>query len=188
MDATPGAESAAQQPQESGSAPRRGGSSTSRRSRGTTRSVGEKSFPTDEERYEWEIEQRFKAMDSRDRWVAADGVYTIGPPIPPSATVFHGESPTPTFKLATDEGYIAVRPACEILGISRRGMRSLIDKLMVLDVAYVVYPGVKKNSRYHCRMIHRKSVNVLKRDVRKWMKEANRNGKKTKAANIRRSG
>ena len=178
MDATPGAESAAQQPQESGSAPRRGGSSTSRRSRGTTRSVGEKSFPTDEERYEWEIEQRFKAMDSRDRWIAADGVYTISAEL----------RPTPTFKLATDEGYIAVRPACEILGISRRGMRSLIDKLMVLDVAYVVYPGVKKNSRYHCRMIHRKSVNVLKRDVRKWMKEANRNGKKTKAANIRRSG
>tara|TARA_R110002020_G_scaffold249718_1_gene463722 strand:- start:469 stop:1035 length:567 start_codon:yes stop_codon:yes gene_type:complete len=188
MDATLGVKNAAPSRQGSGKEPQKAGSSTPKRSRGTTRDGGKKSFPNDDERYEWELIQRFEHMDNRDRWVAADGVYSIGPPIPPGAKVFYGEKSIPTFEEATSEGYVAIRPACEILGISRRGMRSLVDKLPVLDVAYVVYPGVKKNSRYHCRMIHRKSVNVLKRDVRKWMKEANQNGKKTKAANIRRGG
>ena len=152
----------------------------------TTRRSEERDFPSDAERYEWEVDQRFNHMDKMDRWLAADGVRTIGPPLPPGATVFFGVDPTETFSEATKAGYIACRPAAEVLGISRVSVRGMIDRLPELDVAYVVYMGKKRNSRYHCRMIRRKSVSILKRDVRKWMKEANRNGKKTKPKNIRR--
>lgn len=144
-------------------------------------------FGTDEERYEWEVTQRFSNMDNMDRWLASDNIYVIGPPLPPGCKVYTHEKPTEAFKLATAEGYIAVRPACEILGLGRLPVRRMIDKLPILDIAYVVYDGKKARSRYHCRMIHNKSVRLIGRDKTKWLKESRRGGKKTTAENIRRS-
>lgn len=144
-------------------------------------------FQDDSERYEWEVERRFSRMDTLDRWVAADGIHTIGPPLPPGAIVFTGKDPTKIFKKATEGGYIACRPAASELGVSRKTVRKLIDRLPEVSVAYVVYPGKKRNSRYHCRMIHKASVRLMQRDVRLWMRKASEGGKKTTAKNIRRS-
>jgi GNAT superfamily N-acetyltransferase len=186
MAETLGASLVVQKPLSRGREPQKVRSNMQKRSGATTRRGAEKDFPNDEERYAWEVNQRFFHMDRMDRWLAADGVHTIGPPLPPGATVFFGVDPTKTFEEATKAGYIAVRPAAEKLGVSRRTVRGMIDRLPELDVAYVVYMGKKRNSRYHCRMIQKRSVRVVKRDVRKWMKEANKNGKKTKPKNIRR--
>ena len=166
--------------------------STLKRSRGTTRESGRgpsrpvPDFSSEEERYDWEVEQRFSSMDTLDRWFASDGIYTIGPPIPPHATVFSDEKATEAFKKATKAGYYACRPAGEQLGVSRKGVRRLIDRLSELSVAYVVYPGKMSGTRYHCRVIHRNSIRKIKRNVRTWMKKASKGGKKTTAENIRR--
>ncbi len=186
MGRTLGASHAVQRHRLLGSEPQEVGLSMQKPLGATTRRDAGKDFPSEDERYAWEVDQRFFHMDTMDRWMAADGVHTIGPPLPPGATVFFGVDPTETFAKATVAGYIACRPAAERLGISRKSVRGMIDRLPELDVAYVVYMGKKRNSRYHCRMIRTKSVSIIKRDVRKWMKEANRNGKKTKPKNIRR--
>jgi hypothetical protein len=143
-------------------------------------------FQDDSDRYEWEIAQRYGTMDTLDRWVAADGVYTIGPPLPPGAVVFTKKKATPAFKMATESGYIACRPAASELGISRKTVRKIIDRALEIRVAYVVYPGKKKNSRYHCRMIHKSSVRVIARDVPGWLRRVSDGGKKTTAENVRR--
>jgi len=143
-------------------------------------------FSSEEERYEWEIQQRYSTMDTLDRWLASDGVYTIGPPIPPGFGVFWDEKATPAFEKATAAGFFACRPAAEKLGISRKDVRLLVDRLTELQVAYVVYPGKKRNSRYHCRVIHKGSLSVIKRRLPYWMKKAKAGGKKTTAENLRR--
>lgn len=144
-------------------------------------------FDSDEDRYEWEVQQRYRAMDNLDRWFASDGVYTIGPPLPPGATVFSDEKATPAFEKATKEGFIACRPAAEVLGVSRAVVRLLIDRLPEIRVAYVVYPGKKMNSRYHCRAIHKSSVSIVKKNLSTWMQKVWAGGKKTTGKNIRRS-
>tara|TARA_R100000655_G_scaffold81316_1_gene120812 strand:+ start:926 stop:1381 length:456 start_codon:yes stop_codon:yes gene_type:complete len=145
-------------------------------------------FEDDAARYAWEVGQRYERMDSMDRWLSSDDVYTIGPPIPPGAKVFTHEKATEAFKLATGSGYIAVRPVCEELGIGRIAVRRIFDRLSGLDVAYVVYPGKKAQSRYHCRVMHRRSVKLIKKDVPRWVMESKRGGKETTAKNIRGSG
>jgi|TARA_R100001594_G_scaffold127564_2_gene165308 hypothetical protein len=146
-----------------------------------------RSFPSDEDRYEWELIQRFEKMDNMDRWLSADDIYVIGPPLPPGCRTFTHEVPTEAFKIATESGYIAVRPVCEQLGMGRKSVRRMIDRLPILDVAYVVYDGKKARSRYHCRMLHKKSVSLLKRNKKQWIQESKRGGKETTAENIRRS-
>ena len=169
------------------------GRSTLSQSSATTRSVVVGAPPTlaqfesDEERYEWEVERRYDSMDTLDRWNASDGVYTIGPPIPPGATVFFDEKATPAFKKATLAGYLACRPAAVELCVSRKTIRLLVDRIQELKVAYVVYPGKVRNSRYHCRVIHKNSLRLIKKNVRLWTKKATKGGKKTNAKNIRRS-
>ena len=163
-----------------------------RQSRGTTKRkdgrgfLQVREFPSDSERYEWEVSQRFTAMDNLDRWVAADGIHTIGPPIPPGSRVFWHKEPTPAFKLATASGYVACRPAAEVLGLCRKSVRLLIDRPIGLDVAYVVYTGKIRNSRYHCRVIHRRSLRIVKKNTKQWLAKARKSGKKTTAANVRR--
>ena len=144
------------------------------------------SFESDADRYEWEIEQRFYSMDTLDRWLASDGIYTIGPPIPPDAIVFTDEKATPAFKKATAAGYLACRPAGEALGIGRKSVRLLVDRLTELQTAYVVYPGKVKGTRYHCRVLHKKSIRIVDRNLKYWMKKARSGGKKTTAENLRR--
>jgi len=146
-----------------------------------------RSFQSEEERYEWEVVQRFDNMDNMDRWVSAEDIYTIGPPLPPGCKVFTHVVPTEAFKIATASGYIAVRPVCEKLGMGRKAVRRMIDRLPILDVAYVVYDGKKAKSRYHCRVVHKRSVAAIKRNKSKWIEESKRGGKETTAENIRRS-
>lgn len=143
-------------------------------------------FPSDVDRYEWEIQQRYSTMDTLDRWVASDGIHTIGPPIPPGFPVFWDEKATPAFEKATAAGFVACRPAAVELGISRKSVRLLVDRLTDLQVAYVVYPGKKRNSRYHCRVIHRSSLRVVRKSLHIWMEKARKGGKKTTAENLRR--
>ena len=185
---TRGVGSAVQRLLASGRRQKRAGVSTLKQSRGTTNASdwGVPAFETDNDRYEWEIQQRFEAMDTLDRWVAADGVYTIGPPIPPEAVVFTDDVATKAFEKGTKDGYLACRPAAEKLGISRKSVRLFVDRLTDTRVAYVVYPGKIKNSRYHCRMIHRNSIRTIKKNVPYWMKKARQGGKKTTAENLRR--
>ena len=144
-------------------------------------------FEDDAARYEWEIAQRYSRMDNMDRWLSSDEIYTIGPPIPPGAKVFTHKKATEAFKLATGSGYIAVRLVCKELGIGRVAVRRIFDRLSGIDIAYVVYPGKKAQSRYHCRMFHKKSVRAIKRDVPRWVMESKRGGKETIAKNIRGS-
>tara|TARA_R100000306_G_C4344891_1_gene127152 strand:+ start:262 stop:858 length:597 start_codon:yes stop_codon:yes gene_type:complete len=185
---TRGVGSAVQKPLASGKRQKRAGVSTLKQSRGTTNASdwSVPTFETDSDRYEWEIQQRFESMDTLDRWVAADGVYTIGPPIPPKAVVFFDDVATKAFEKGTKDGYLACRPAAEKLGISRKSVRLFVDRLTDTRVAYVVYPGKIKNSRYHCRMIHRNSIRTIKKNVPYWMKKARQGGKKTTAENLRR--
>lgn len=143
-------------------------------------------FSSDHERYEWEIQQRYSTMDTLDRWLASDGVYTIGPPIPPGFKVFSDEKATPAFEKATAAGFLACRPAAVKLGVSRKDVRLLVDRFTELHVAYVVYPGKKRNSRYHCRVIHKNSLRMVRRSLVGWMKKARAGGKKTTAKNLRR--
>ena len=122
------------------------------------------SFSSDEERYEWEVGQRFYSMDKMDRWVSAEGIQTIGPPIPPGASVFHGgNSPKEAFRLADEEGYLACRPASEILGCHYKTVRRLADRLEWLTIAYSTYDGKVKGTRYHCRMLRKKELRTLKK-------------------------
>ena len=188
QERTRGAGGVAQRLRVSGRRQKRAGLSTLKRSRDTTSANGWSvpPFDTDGDRYEWEIRQRFESMDTLDRWVAADGVYTIGPPIPPDAVVFFDDVATSAFKKGTKDGYLACRPAAEKLGISRKAVRLLVDRLTDTQVAYVVYPGKIKNSRYHCRMIHKNSVKIIKKNVSHWIKRARQGGKKTTAENLRR--
>ena len=152
-----------------------------KRSKSTTKSGGApafqapQSFACDEDRYEWEVNQRYDRMDTLDRWV------------PPGATVFSDEKATPAFEKATRAGYLACRPAAAELGVSRKTVRLLVDRIPELSVAYVVYPGKVRSSRYHCRVIHRNSLRMVKKNVRIWTKKATQGGKKTSAKNIRRS-
>ena len=185
---TRGVGSAVQRLLASGRRQKRAGVSTLKQSRGTTNASdwSVPTFETDSDRYEWEIQQRFESMDTLDRWVAADGVYTIGPPIPPEAVVFTDDVATKAFEKGTKAGYLACRPAAEKLGISRKSVRLFVDRLTDTRVAYVVYPGKIKNSRYHCRMIHRNSIRTIKKNVPYWMKKARQGGKKTTAENLRR--
>jgi len=145
------------------------------------------SFSSESERYEWELVQRYNHMDNMDRWLSSDEVYTIGPPIPPGAKVFTHQKATEAFKLATAEGYMAVRPVCAELGVGRFSVRRLMDRISGLEIAYVVYPGKKERSRYHCRMLHKKSLRMIKRNLKHWIEESKRGGEKTTAENIRRS-
>jgi hypothetical protein len=145
-------------------------------------------FESDAERYEWEVWQRFNNMSKLDRWLAADGVYTIGPPIPPKAKVFTHKEPGEAFNAAGNAGYVACRPASEELGVSRTTFRRIFDKMPGLKIAYVVYDGKIRGSRYHCRMLHRRSVNRVKRNLPRWVKGALVGGKKTTEETIRRSG
>jgi len=164
-----------------------------KQSKSTTKSGGApafqapQSFASDDDRYEWEVNQRYDRMDTLDRWVASDGIHTIGPPIPPGARVFSDEKATPAFEKATRAGYLACRPAAVELGVSRKTVRLLVDRIPELSVAYVVYPGKARSSRYHCRVIHRNSLRMVKKNVRIWTKKATQGGKKTSAKNIRRS-
>ena len=144
-------------------------------------------FESDEDRYEWELLQRYNHMDSMDRWLSSDQIYTIGPPIPPEARVFTHEKATEAFKLATSEGYLAVRPVCAELGVGRFSVRRIMDRISGLNIAYVVYPGKKKKSQYHCRMLHKKSLRMIKKNLKHWIEESKRGGEKTTAENIRRS-
>ena len=143
-------------------------------------------FSSDVDRYEWEIRQRYSTMDTLDRWVASDGIHTIGPPIPPGFRVFWDEKATPAFEKATAAGFVACRPAAVELGVSRKSVRLLVDRLTDLQVAYVVYPGKKRNSRYHCRVIHKASLRVVRKSLPIWMEKARKGGKKTTAKNLRR--
>ena len=192
MGETRGASSAARRRPLHGSEQRLVAGSTLKRSRGTTREGGRgpsrpvPDFSSEEERYDWEIEQRFSSMDTLDRWFASDGIYTIGPPIPPHATVYSDEKATEAFKKATKAGYYACRPAGEQLGVSRKSVRKLIDRFRELRVAYVTYPGKISGTRYHCRVIHRDSIRIVNKNVRLWMKRISQGGKKTTAENIRR--
>ena len=145
-------------------------------------------FKDDTERYEWELSQRYDRMDNMDRWMSSDGINTIGPPIPPGAKVFTHDRATEAFKLATSKGYVAVRPVCEELRLGRVVVRRIFDRVVGIEVAYVVYPGKLRKSRYHCRMFHRRSVEKIKNNLPKWIKESRRGGKKTTAENICRSG
>ena len=145
-------------------------------------------FKNDTARYEWELAQRYERMDNMDRWLSSDEVYTIGPPIPPGAKVFTHEKATEAFKLATKKGYIAVRLVCAELGIGRIAVRRIFDRLPGIDIAYVVYPGKKARSRYHCRMFHERSVRRIKKNVPGWVEESKRGGKKTTAEIVCRSG
>jgi len=148
------------------------------------------SFASDEDRYEWEVDQRFYSMDKMDRWVSAEGIQTIGPPIPPGASVFHGgNSPKEAFRLADEEGYLACRPASEILGCHYKTVRRLADRLEWLTIAYSTYDGKVKGTRYHCRMLRKKELRSLKKQYKDRVKGMEKGGnKKTTAANIRRTG
>ena len=145
-------------------------------------------FESDAERYEWEVWQRFNNMSRLDRWLAADGVYTIGPPIPPKAKVFTDKGPGEAFSAAGNAGYLACRPASQELGISRTTFRRIFDKMPGLSIAYVVYNGKIRGSRYHCRMLHRRSVDKIKQNLSSWVKGASVGGKRTTDKTIRRSG
>ena len=175
-----------------GSEQRLDAGSTLKRSKDTKRESGRgpsrpvPDFSSDDERYEWEVVQRFSSMDTLDRWYSSDGVYTIGPPIPPGAVVFMDDKATAAFKKATQKGYYACRPAGEKIGVSRKSVRKLVDRLPELRVAYVVYPGKLKGTRYHCRVIHADSIRAIKKNPRMWMKRSTKGGKKTTAENIRR--
>tara|TARA_R100000808_G_scaffold25087_1_gene61635 strand:+ start:7923 stop:8378 length:456 start_codon:yes stop_codon:yes gene_type:complete len=144
-------------------------------------------FKNDSERYDWEIDQRYNRMDELNRWLAADGIYTLGPPIPPSALVFTHEVATEAFKLATGRGYIAIRPVCEELKLSRPTVRRIFDRMPNLKVAYVTYPGTLAGTRWHCRMLHRDSVKHIKKNVDLWVKRSKRGGKKTTAETVCRN-
>ena len=193
MGKTLGARSVALRLPQSGREQSLGGRSTLSQSSATTKSVvvGASRIPAqfdcDEDRYEWEVGQRYDTMDTLDRWVASEGVHTIGPPIPPGATVFFDEKATPAFEKATGAGYLACRPAAVELGVTRKTVRLLVDRIPELRVAYVVYPGKIRSSRYHCRVIHKNSLRMIKKNVRVWTKRATKGGKKTNAKNIRRS-
>ena len=175
-----------------GSKQRRGARSTLKQSSGTTREREservplEPEFASEKDRYEWELLSRFDSMDTLDRWMAADGIYTIGPPIPPGAYVFFDERATPAFEKATASGYLACRPAANALGLSRKTVRKIIDRVKEARVAYVVYPGKLRGTRYHCRVIHKDSIRMMKRNVQMWTKRSTQGGKKTTAENIRR--
>ena len=189
MERTAGARSAAQKLPASGKGAKQAKRSTRKRSKGTGRGSATPvpDFSSDEERYEWEILQRFERMDNMDRWLSAEDIYVIGPPLPPNCKIFVHKVATEAFKLATAQGYVAVRPACAELGMGRFSVRRMIDKIPALDIAYVVYDGKKERSRYHCRMLHKKSLRMIKRDPKHWVKESKRGGEKTTAENIRRS-
>jgi len=147
-------------------------------------------FESDDERYEWELEQRFYGMDKMDRWVSAAGIHTIGPPIPPGATVFHGgTSPTKAFMKADKKGYLACRPAAEFIGCSHKTVRRMADRFDSLSVAYSTYDGKIKGTRYHCRMVRKKDLRMLKKQFKERVARMEKGGnKKTTAANIRRTG
>jgi hypothetical protein len=162
------------------------GDTGSERSGGLSLSLRE--FDNDIERYEWELGQRYGEMDRLDRWPSACGHLIIGPPLPPGAKTFEHARSTEAFKLATSSGYIAVRPTMESLGIGRVAVRRIFDRCSGIDIAYVLYDGKVKGSRYHCRMFHERSVANIKRDLTRWVMESKRGGKKTTKANICRSG
>ena len=147
-------------------------------------------FSSDDERYEWELEQRFYGMDKMDRWVSAAGIHTIGPPIPPGAPVFHGgSSPSEAFRKADKAGYLACRPAAAVIGCSHKTVRRIADRLESLRVAYSTYDGKIAGTRYHCRMIRKKDLRMLKKNFRERVHRMEKGGnKKTTAANIRRVG
>ena len=191
MASTPGAKDAALNRLLNGKRPKRAGKSTSKQSSDTTKRsaiAAPRQIPecaNDYERYEWELRQRYHRQDRLYRWRAADGIYTIGPPIPPGAKVFFGESdPNKAFKLATAEGYHGCRPAAKMMGVGRIQAHKFFDRVREVDGAYSVYMGKKAGTRYHCRMIHEKSIKMLKGDLPRWRMEARKNGKKTTAANI----
>ena len=141
-------------------------------------------FENDRERYEWEIDQRYSRMDDLHRWLAADGINTLGPPIPPGAKVFTHEVATEAFKLATHRGYFAVRPVCEELNLSRPTVRRIFDRMPNLKVAYVTYPGTLAGTRWHCRMLHRESIHHIKQNIEMWVKRSRRGGKRTTAKTV----
>ena len=192
MGETLGVAPAVEKPRWRGSKLCRGARSRLKRSSGTTgkrevaNSPQESDFSSDLDRYEWELSSRFDSMDTLDRWVASDGVHTIGPPIPPGATVFKDEKATPAFEKATAKGFLACRPAAEAMGLSRKTVRKIIDRVPEARVAYVVYPGKLRGTRYHCRVIHKDSIRMMKRNIRMWTKRSVQGGKKTTAKNIRR--
>jgi hypothetical protein len=149
--------------------------------------AGVPEFANDEERYDWEVYQRYRRMDKMDRWPSADGVFVLGPPLPPNALVFTHEKATEAFKLATASGYSAMIPVSKTLGISKITMRRIFDRMNGLDIAFVVYEGKRAGSRYHCRMVHKKSVAYMKKTLPLWIRESRRGGKKTGPENIRRA-
>jgi hypothetical protein len=146
-------------------------------------------FESDDERYEWELGQRFYCMDKLDRWVSAAGIHTIGPPIPPGAAVFHGgTSPTEAFTKADKEGYLACQPAADFIGCGRKTVRRMVDRFDSLNVAYSTYDGKVKGTRYHCRMVRKKDLRMLKKQFKERIARMEKGGnKKTTAANIRRT-
>jgi len=148
--------------------------------------AGVPEFADDYERYDWEIYQRYRCMDKRDRWPSADGTFVLGPPLPPDALVFTHDKATEAFKLATAKGYLAMIPCSTELGISKIIMRRIFDRMNGLDIAFVVYEGTKAGSRYHCRMVHKKSIAYMKKTLPLWIRESRRGGQKTNPENVRR--
>tara|TARA_R110000744_G_scaffold11449_1_gene34702 strand:+ start:1449 stop:1904 length:456 start_codon:yes stop_codon:yes gene_type:complete len=148
--------------------------------------AGVPEFADDYERYDWEIYQRYRRMDKMDRWPSADGVFVLGPPLPPNSLVFTHDKATEAFKLATAKGYIAMIPSAKALGVSKPVMRRIFDRMNGIDIAFVVYEGTKAGSRYHCRMVHNRSIAHMKKTLPLWVKESRRGGKKTGPENVRR--
>lgn len=131
------------------------------------------SFADEYARYGWEVEQWRNAFLTKMRWtkwLGADEMWHVGPPVHPDAPLFWHKVAQRAFRAANEEGYVAPRHTAELVGISRYEAKRLMDVMHGdMRLAFVQYPHNRLNNTiWNCRMLHIDDVIDLGENLDEW--------------------
>ncbi len=158
-------------------------------------------FEDDQKRYEWErIQHRWFKHPRRRYWQDANGLFVLGPPIPPGAVVVEHMSAIAGFKRANELGFWPAWPVCQrVLGIEkpvmahRWEMAKLADSRPELIRCIVRHPHLNLEKGFkHCRFYDEHEMGaafaewVRGRDLRREQREERKRLKAERAKKRKR--